>query len=126
MSLPVANHPTEDEYQLDISTKKNTKIIISLNDTEYDVGDELYCEAKVEVNIGAIYQPISEGMVIFYIINNANKIIYKHACEVDDLGNAEMIFELSTIGSYKIIADYYGIFEYNSSSSEEINYTVRE
>lgn len=127
ISLPIANNPTIDEYYLDDSIKKNTQITIDLPKTEYYVGDEFKCHALVEANINATYQTITEGMVIFILTNvTTNKVIYQHICEVDDSGEAEMIFELSTIGSYKINATYYGMFEYKSAQSESIDYTVGE
>lgn len=66
--------------------------------------------------------PILYGMVTFIITKN-NEEIYHYVTEVNQ-GEAECVFNFSTVGEYQIQAQYHIFCEYQPSISELVTYQV--
>ena len=108
-----------------MTQQRETHISITIDKSKYNVGDELFATVIVEGNFNATYKPIDEGMVFFTIKNkDSNQEIYRYGTEINKSGEAEMMFQLSKAGTYIIIANYYGIFEYKSNVSNIVTYKV--
>lgn len=80
---------------------------------------------KIVANVTSKDKPVPYGMVSF-IISQENKEIYRYVSELDMEGTCVFHFDVSTIGSYQIRAEYHSIFEYQSSISETKKYTIED
>lgn len=98
-----------------------TKLTLETNNS-YDIGKEFVVKANVN-NITST-KTINEGLVCFNLQtkNTPSTIITQYVAEVDNNGEAYGYFYPSNKGSFKIVAEYKGMFEYTDSTiSKNIN-----
>jgi len=113
---------TEYSYALN---KRNVNLTITQDSTnEYQVGHTLRFIAQVTTQ--GDNKPIVDGMVFFTIhdVNKNNNEIYRLPTELNNNGEAMLLFDVSTAGKYYVQAHYCGIFEYLDADSDTINYTI--
>ena len=113
---------TEYSYALN---KRNVNLIITQDDAnEYQVGHTL--RFITQVTTQGDNKPIIDGMVFFTIhdVNKNNNEIYRLPTELNNNGEAVLLFDVSTAGEYYVQAHYCGIFEYLNADSDIINYTI--
>lgn len=106
------------------STQKETKTIVTiLNEApitrSYVKEHHIGFKAQVtHTNKGVQY-----GMITFLIMRDEEEV-YRYITQVSMNGDAYFYFNMSTLGDYKVKAEYYGMFEYQASQSEEVSYTI--
>ena len=104
-------------------------VFITLNDIpaqitrNYVKKHGINCVAYVETL--ADNKPVIYGMVTF-IISKDEKEIYRYVTELNDVGEAYFIFDVSTIGEYNVQAFYHSIFEYKDNKSDIKTYEIIE
>lgn len=80
---------------------------------------------KAEVKLVSSDEPVKYGMVTF-VITKEEKEVYRYITELNNFGEAFFNFDVSTIGIYKVMAEYSKMFEYTSSKSEKETYEIVE
>ena len=116
----------ECEIYNDTIIPKETRIKQEINGRIFNQGDELKVTATCTY-ISNLAEPIplEEGMVAFVIKDKDTKEeIYRYASELDESGEAVMLFNVSKKGSFDVIIHYYGIFEYKSLTKTGLEYQV--
>ena len=96
----------------------------------FDVYNETFLKAtaKMSQSINNKVVPITEGMVCFIIYRQRYDGVwvrnYRYSEEIDENGEAQIIFDLSADGNFYIYAIYYGMFEYDDVVSRKQYYNV--
>ena len=68
---------------------------------------------------------VNESMVTF-VIKEDDDEVYRYVTEVNEIGEAYMSFDVSTIGHFTVQAFYHPMFNLLGSESQIIQYEVRE
>lgn len=119
-----SNNFTPDifEFSAPIITNIELESLSGLSVTRnYALKHHITFKAKVTTN----QIVIPYGMVTFVITKNY-KEVYRYVTEVDKNGEAFFTFDVSTLGEYNIQAFYHKIFEYQSSESNILTYTIED
>lgn len=104
-------------------------VLITLNDIpekitrNYVKKHGISCIAYVETL--SDNKPVIYGMVTF-VITKGEQEIYRYVTELNDVGEAYFIFDVSTIGEYNVQAFYHNIFEYKDNESDIKTYQIIE
>lgn len=126
--IQVASSNDIEEYVVyeDTIVPKETRIRQEINKRTFNRGEELKVTATCTyVDNLAEPLPLTEGMVIFTIKNKDTKEeIYRYGSELDESGEAVMYFNVSKQGSFDIITNYHGIFEFKSLTKLGLEYQV--
>ena len=128
ISVPIFTNDTPTSIE-DYSLNHQTKITIidnnNVNNLTPNYIDKHHLNFSATVQDAMLRDTVTEGMVTFIIYSNDEEV-YRYVTELDDSGEAFMSFDISTIGTYNIQAFYHPMFDYLSSQSKKIEYTIRE
>jgi hypothetical protein len=97
-------------------THEDDKVYLSAN-----VGDMFSVEAQVQTTA---YDTVKDGALVFSLYDNTNTLVYQYATELDRTGFGIFNFNTSRAMTYKVQAQYIGIFGYQDSKSEKIEVRV--
>lgn len=110
------NMSTSVKINTDNMTHENDKVYLSAN-----VGDMFSIEAQVQTTA---YDAVKDGALVFSLYDNTNTLVYQYATELDRTGFGIFNFNTSRAMTYKVQAQYIGIFGYQDSKSEKIEVRV--
>lgn len=110
----------------EFSTQQLTEIeLLSLSELTVTRNYALKHHVSFKAQITSGPNIVQYGMVAFVITKNQEEV-YRYVTEIDSNGNAFFNFDVSTVGEYNIQVYYYSIFEYQSSESNILTYTIED
>ena len=108
------------------SQQKETKTTVTiLNDIPITRSYVKEHHIGFKAQVTSADKAVQYGMITFLITQNEEEV-YRYITQVSMNGDAYFYFNMSTLGDYKVKAEYYGMFEYQASQSEKVAYTIMD
>lgn len=120
-----SNNITNNEDYTYALNQRNINInIVQDENNEYKVNNTMRTTAYIRTQ--GDNKVITDGMVYFTIhdVNKNNQEIYRFPTELNNDGEAILLFDISTVGKYYVQAHYCGMFEYLDADSNIEKYTI--